>query len=146
LELSYQTFDAWDDVLYIAMYGCDEYPYYDVLNHNENTKCSNPFAFGWLAPLVLLPLGIIGSYILPPILIGIVTMKVSSRNSFYAVTSFEKTVYFTPYDRIVFKSLQFGDATKYIEESAKIKKEVACVMEAAREDLDHFFTPERVEV
>jgi hypothetical protein len=75
---NHQTFDAWDDVLYIAMYGCDEYPYYDVLNHNDNTTCSNPFAFGWLAPLVLLPLGIIGSYILPPILIGIVTMKVSA--------------------------------------------------------------------
>jgi hypothetical protein len=33
-------------------------------------------AFGWLGPLILVPLAIIGAYILPPVLIGIVTMKV----------------------------------------------------------------------
>jgi hypothetical protein len=61
------------------MYGCDGYPVYEILQDNPITKCNDSTAFGWFAVMVLLPLGIIGSYILPPILVGIVTMKVGSK-------------------------------------------------------------------
>jgi hypothetical protein len=30
----HQTFDTWDQVLHLSMYGCDGYPSYDLLKHN----------------------------------------------------------------------------------------------------------------
>jgi hypothetical protein len=58
------------------MFGCEGFPSYEMVRNNPGITCAHSHAFGWLAPLTFLPLGITGCYILPPVLIGIVTMKV----------------------------------------------------------------------
>ena len=88
--LRMQTFDSWDQILYLSMYGCEGYPSYDMLRNNPQATCSNSTAFGWIGPMILLPLAIVGSYILPPVLIGIVTMKFGDASKYFEELAMSK--------------------------------------------------------
>ena len=78
--LRMETLDTWDQILGIAVYGCDEYPLgYDFTEepHSKYVKlrCESPVAGGWLAAFLILFIIIFGSYILPTVLIGIVAIS-----------------------------------------------------------------------
>ena len=74
--LRLETLDAWEEVMYIAMFGCDNYPNtYPYLTSNPQTSCEDPGAFGWTAAMLLFAIAIFGAYVLPTILIGIVSIK-----------------------------------------------------------------------
>jgi len=65
------------------MFGCDEYPSgYDftarrgkVLGGVISSRCEQPSAFGWIGALLVLTIVIIGSFVLPTVLIGIVAIS-----------------------------------------------------------------------
>jgi len=75
-----ETLDTWDQILYIAMYGCDKYPGgYELLLHVQHVQCNEDenvsTAFGWLGVVVFFTITIVGAYILPVVLIGVVSIK-----------------------------------------------------------------------
>ena len=65
------------------MFGCDEYPSgYDFTARRSkglggviNSRCGQPSAFGWIGALLVLTIVIIGSFVLPTVLIGIVAIS-----------------------------------------------------------------------
>jgi len=68
------TLDSWDQILYIALYGCDEYPGgYDFTL--RKIKCNNPKASGWAGVAVIIIIVLLGAYILPTVLVGIISIK-----------------------------------------------------------------------
>lgn len=78
-----ETLDTWDQILQIAVRGCDTYPAgYDFtdrrgkgLSDDINLRCDNPNALGWLGALLMLVIVILGSFVLPTVLIGIVAIS-----------------------------------------------------------------------
>jgi len=79
--LRIETLDSWDQILYIAMYGCAEYPggypftvkseYFDVLK----LDCKHSEGSGWFGALMMLIIVIFGAFVLPTVLIGIVAIS-----------------------------------------------------------------------
>ena len=113
--LRLETLDSWDKILYIAMFGCDEYPgSYPYLLHNPQSNCVEPGAKGWVAVLILFIIVILGAYVLPTILIGIVSIK---------------------FDAAHVKNDAFQEAVESKER----------VVDKAKEDLPHFFHANRVD-
>jgi hypothetical protein len=89
--LRVQTLDSWDQILNIAIFGCQEYPAgYPFTHHVPGTwgaiECNHSVAWGWLAVPAFLFVVIFGAYVLPTVLIGIVSI------SFDEATNTAKTV------------------------------------------------------
>jgi len=80
--LRIETLDSWDQILYITMYGCAGYPAgYSMVNKpGLAVACTGSVALGWIGALVLFSLVIMGSYILPTVLIGIVSISFDEAN------------------------------------------------------------------
>jgi len=85
--LRIETLDTWDQILYIAMYGCEGYPNgYELLrtkNKNNDISCDANKAFGWIGAIIMLFVTIVGAYILPTVLIGVVSIKFDETNSYF---------------------------------------------------------------
>jgi len=89
--LRIETLDSWDQILYIAMFGCKGYPGgYDFLAGHENSNCESSKAFGGVGALVLILVTILGAYILPTVLIGIVSIKFDHSSKMFEVRREEK--------------------------------------------------------
>lgn len=74
--LRMETLDTWDQILYITMYGCAEYPDgYEFLQNYPQSECKNSEGIGVYGFGILLLVVIIGAYVLPTVLIGIVSIK-----------------------------------------------------------------------
>ena len=74
--LRIETLDSWDQILYITMFGCDKYPGgYAFLQNNPVTQCKHPYAWGWFGAYVVMFIVLTGSYIIPVVLIGIISIK-----------------------------------------------------------------------
>ena len=73
--LRLETLDTWDQILYLAMFGCDKFPSYDFTNKNPNMKCKTPHAFGWVGAFMFVLVVLVGAFVLPTVLIGIVSIK-----------------------------------------------------------------------
>jgi Ca2+-binding EF-hand superfamily protein len=73
------------------MFGCEGYPGgYEFLEGHPGSECKDSEAFGGIAVLVLLLIAIIGAYILPTVLIGIVSIKFDDSSKLFEVYSEEK--------------------------------------------------------
>eukprot|EP00615_Pteridomonas_danica_P006514 CAMPEP_0114328932 /NCGR_PEP_ID=MMETSP0101-20121206/736_1 /TAXON_ID=38822 ORGANISM="Pteridomonas danica, Strain PT" /NCGR_SAMPLE_ID=MMETSP0101 /ASSEMBLY_ACC=CAM_ASM_000211 /LENGTH=413 /DNA_ID=CAMNT_0001458419 /DNA_START=2049 /DNA_END=3287 /DNA_ORIENTATION=+ len=73
-----ETLDSWDQVLNIAFYGCKHYPNgYPLLNNIEykSDDCHDNYSAGFMGGVVLLIFMLLGAYILPTVLIGIVSIE-----------------------------------------------------------------------
>jgi len=62
------TLEDWTDVMYINMWGCDRYGYW---NHPE--LCVQPRALGWVATVYFLFFAIVGSMVLVKLFLGVVS-------------------------------------------------------------------------
>ena len=79
--LRLETLDSWDQILYIAMFGCDGYPggypfairseYFEQLK----LTCKDSQGLGWMGAFLLLFIVIFGAFVLPTVLIGIVAIS-----------------------------------------------------------------------
>jgi hypothetical protein len=78
-----ETFDAWENLLKINMYGCMEYGYYDNNPSPERgglgyptTKwaCDSSRGLGWIAALYFVFVAVLGGLILPTVLIGVISV------------------------------------------------------------------------
>jgi voltage-gated sodium channel len=72
-----ETLDSWDQIFNIAFYGCDEYPNgYDLLisTHKDKT-CRHGQGFGFYGAFFLYCVVLFGAYILPTVLVGIVSIN-----------------------------------------------------------------------
>jgi Ca2+-binding EF-hand superfamily protein len=101
--------------LYIAVYGCDEYPagYDGFTINNPASLCKHPSAYGWSGALILFILVIFGSFMLPTVLIGIVSIK-------------------------------FDEASQRAEKYAKSMAETDRIVETAKAELPDFFDANRL--
>jgi len=58
------------------MYGCDKYPGgYEFVENFSQSTCDHGHAFGFSAVPILFFIGVVGAYILPTVLVGIVSIK-----------------------------------------------------------------------
>jgi len=74
--LRLETLDSWDQILYINVYGCAEYPGgYPFLLNGGFTQCTDSRGLGWVAFPIFFFILIIGAYILPTVLVGIVVVS-----------------------------------------------------------------------
>ena len=76
--LQIETLDAWDGLLLTSMLGCDEYTGgYERLDVDRHpaASCSEPSALGWFAAFIFFFLVISGAFILPTVLIGIISIS-----------------------------------------------------------------------
>ena len=105
-----ETFDAWENLLKINMYGCMEYGYYDNNPSPERdgmgyptTKwaCDSSRGLGWIAALYFVFVAVLGGLILPTVLIGVI-------------------------------SIAFNDATAAIKDEARERRLLAKVIRTAR--------------
>jgi len=76
-----ETLDAWDDVLYANMYGCDRYGYFNIKGEPTMARsCNNPVALGWLAAAYFVILVVLGGLVLPTVLIGVISIEFEDSN------------------------------------------------------------------
>jgi voltage-gated sodium channel len=62
--LRIETLDSWDQILYITMFGCENYPgLYGFLKDNPVTQCKHSYAWGWFGAYIVLFIVLTGSYI-----------------------------------------------------------------------------------
>jgi hypothetical protein len=75
--LRIETLDSWDQILYITMFGCEGYPggyeFLDASGHHP-ASCQSNHAYGYLAVLVLVFIALLGAYVLPTVLVGVVSI------------------------------------------------------------------------
>jgi hypothetical protein len=72
-----ETLDSWDEVLYINMYGCDKYGYYNLAGEPVQARACKEddiIAYGWIATGYFVVLVILGGLVLPTVLIGVVSI------------------------------------------------------------------------
>mmetsp|Transcript_140 Transcript_140/g.277 ORF Transcript_140/g.277 Transcript_140/m.277 type:complete len:938 (+) Transcript_140:152-2965(+) len=62
------TLEDWTDVMYINMFGCDNYGY-----DGMEEECKNPKRWGWLAGLYFVVFVILGALVLLTLFLGVVT-------------------------------------------------------------------------
>jgi hypothetical protein len=82
--LRIDTGASWEQVMYINMYGCDRYGY--QLNGSDlllaqGAHCNDPNAFGWIAAFVFVSICLVGRFVLPTVLIGIVIVSFEDASS-----------------------------------------------------------------
>ena len=93
-----ETGDTWDQVMLLNVFGCDKYPsgyaaaYTRMEGGNSGnlastSECMDPRALGWLAVPIFLTINILGAYVMPTILIGIVVVSFDEATSHDAVAS-----------------------------------------------------------
>jgi len=114
--LRIETLDTWDQILYITMFGCDQYPAgYDFTVSAEGglLRCENPYASGWVGAFFLLFIVIFGSYVLPTVLIGIV-------------------------------AISFEEATRHSANLQEMMEKMALVMVETEAKMPGYFTPDRI--
>jgi len=114
--LRLETMDAWEQILYLAVYGCSGYPPYEFTLENPQIRCKdgNSFGYGWVGALIICGIIIIGAYVLPTVLIGIVSIK-------------------------------FDEASRYFDAARELKEKTARVVEQAKNELPSFFSDLRLE-
>ena len=94
--LRLETGDNWDQVLLVNMYGCEGYPgAYPIVDPSiyPNMECDANLALGWMSALVFFVTIILGTFVLPTVLIGIVVIsfdEASRRASTVDVSSSNK--------------------------------------------------------
>ena len=70
-----ETFDAWEELLYINMYGCTQYGYFDNKGFSTTKwACDDSKGYGWVAALYLVFVAVLGGLILPTVLIGVISV------------------------------------------------------------------------
>ena len=70
-----ETFDAWEELLYINMYGCTQYGYFDNKGFSTTKwACDESNGYGWVAALYLVFVAVLGGLILPTVLIGVISV------------------------------------------------------------------------
>lgn len=72
-----ETQDSWEEIMYINMFGCHEYYYSDLYDHQVgsytcNDESSN--ALGWIATLYFVVVVVFGGLVLPAVLIGVISI------------------------------------------------------------------------
>jgi len=93
-----ETGDTWDQVMLLSVFGCDSYPSGyaaayarmkggDSGNLVSTFECKNPRALGWFAVPIFLTINILGAYVMPTILIGIVVVSFDEATSHDAIAS-----------------------------------------------------------
>jgi hypothetical protein len=76
--LRMETLDSWDQILYITMYGCAKYPGgYEFLDTDKypQSRCDDSRAAGYVGTVALMFVAVVGAYVVPTVLIGIVSIK-----------------------------------------------------------------------
>ena len=76
--LRLETLDTWDQVLFLNLYGCDVHPSYPMLaspGPGGANLCTSPAGLGYLAFLALFLVLLVGAYIIPTVLVGIVVVS-----------------------------------------------------------------------
>jgi Ca2+-binding EF-hand superfamily protein len=81
--LRIETLDTWDQILYVAMFGCAKYPAGNT--SNQFNVCVKNTSFGWIGAVVLFFVTIIGAYVLPIVLIGVVSIKFDEASKFLEI-------------------------------------------------------------
>ena len=72
-----ETFDAWEELLYTNVYGCANYLYEDLHGFPTTKRRCDPelsSGKGWLAVAFFLFVIVIGGFILPTVLIGVISV------------------------------------------------------------------------
>ena len=71
-----ETFDAWEELLYINMYGCSNWGYVDLYGHRiQRYECNKEDGgLGWLAAIFFVFVCVIGGLIMPTVLIGVISV------------------------------------------------------------------------
>lgn len=93
-----ETGDTWDQVMLLNVFGCDKYPsgYAAAYTRMEGgspgnlastSECKEPRALGWLAVPIFLTINILGAYVMPTLLIGIVVVSFDEATSHDAIAS-----------------------------------------------------------
>jgi hypothetical protein len=58
------------------MFGCDSYPTaYPLLDLHPTSQCDHSFALGWIGAFIFFFIVILGAYVLPTVLVGIVSIS-----------------------------------------------------------------------
>jgi len=76
--LRIETLDSWDQMLFVNMFGCDQFPAaypFTVEDRFPGTQCNDPYAYGWWGALAIFAIVITGSYVMPVCLIGIIAIS-----------------------------------------------------------------------
>jgi hypothetical protein len=62
--------------MYIGVYGCKDFPAgYPFVKGATNNQCNNSQGLGYIAVVIFFFIAIIGAYILPTVLVGIISIK-----------------------------------------------------------------------
>jgi hypothetical protein len=89
--LRIETLDTWDQILYVAMFGCEGYPAgYEFVSADVNLSCENSHPFGWSAAIVFTVVTIIGAFVMPTVLIGVVSIKFDETTSRFQLSKAKK--------------------------------------------------------
>jgi len=77
-----ETLDGWDELLLVAVYGCaQDAGSYPILEGHPRAQCNDPEATGWVAVLYFFCMIMMGGYILPTILIGVISISFDESNT-----------------------------------------------------------------
>lgn len=72
----FETLDNWDQILFTAMYGCDRFASgYPFTSGVPGLECRTPRPMGWLGGGIILFVTLAGAYVLPTVLIVLVTIS-----------------------------------------------------------------------
>ena len=70
-----ETLDSWESVMYINMYGCDQFGYTSLQGVELlRFSCRTPNAMGWASAFYFTLLVVFGGIVLPTVLIGLVSV------------------------------------------------------------------------
>jgi hypothetical protein len=74
--LRMETLDTWDQILYVNVLGCGEYPNngYPIVA-NPALQCTHSRGLGWIVFPIFSGILLIGAYVLPTVLVGIVVVS-----------------------------------------------------------------------
>mmetsp|Transcript_30215 Transcript_30215/g.67703 ORF Transcript_30215/g.67703 Transcript_30215/m.67703 type:complete len:957 (+) Transcript_30215:246-3116(+) len=113
--LRMETGDKWPVIMFISVYGCDQYAYGGLYGESfvQDIECKEPQALGWYGVFVFVVLIIIAKYILPTVLIGIVVI-----------------------------SFQESSAKSKMFEEEYVK--VGAIVKLVQVEMPHFFTKQRI--
>ena len=74
------TLDGWENILYVNMYGCKRYGYYDLYtNPTSAMQCDDTEnGSGWYAAIFFVFVVIFGALVMPTVLIGVISISFES--------------------------------------------------------------------
>jgi hypothetical protein len=89
-----ETLDYGGEILYIQVFGCAKYPHaYPFISESADlphTQCDKSVSFGWIGAFLLFSITLIGSYVLPVVLIGIVLIKFRQARRFAKIVDYQE--------------------------------------------------------